>query len=60
MHDRHKVNVLMAVNVKRSVSAAELAEAGNLRLNLLVELVADSPSPRVHGRKQRERKPGPK
>ena len=50
MHDWHKVNVLMAVNVKRSVSATELAEASNLSLNLLVELMADAPSPRVHGR----------
>ena len=49
MHDWHKVNVLMAVNVKRSVRAAELAEAGNLRLNLLVELMADELSARVHG-----------
>ena len=49
MHDRHKVNVLMAVNMKWSVSTAELAEAGNLRLNLLVELMADALSARVHG-----------
>ena len=49
MHDRHKVNVLMAVNVKRSVSATELAEASNLSLNLLVELMADALSARVHG-----------
>ena len=50
MHDRHKMNVLMAVNVKRSVSATESAEAGNLSLNLLVELMADAPSPRMHSR----------
>ena len=49
MHDRHKVYVLMAVNVKRSVNAAELAEEGNLCLNLLVELTGDSLSLRVHG-----------
>ena len=49
MHDRHKVNVLMAVNMKRSVRAAEFAEAGNLRLNLFVELPGNAPSPGVHG-----------
>jgi hypothetical protein len=41
--------VLMAVKVKGSVRAAELPEAGNLRLNLFVELTGDAPSPRVHG-----------
>ncbi len=49
MHDRHKVNVLMTVNVKRGVSAAELVEAGNLCLHLLVELTGDALSPWVHG-----------
>ena len=49
MHDRHKVNVLMAINVKRSISAAELAEASYLRLNLFVELTGDAATPRVHG-----------
>ena len=50
----------MAIKVKGSFSAAELPEAGNLRLNLLVELTGDAPSPRVHRGSQRERKPGPK
>ena len=49
MHDRYQVYVLMAVNVKRSVCAAELPEAGNLRLYLFVELPSNAPSPRVHG-----------
>ncbi len=49
MHDRHKVNVLMTINVKRGVSATELAEAGNLCLNLLVELTTDELAPWVHG-----------
>ena len=49
MHDRHQVHVLMAIKMKGDVSAAELAEAGNLRLNLLVELMADELSARVHG-----------
>ena len=49
MHDRHKVHGLMAVQVKRDVSAAELPEAGNLPLNLFVELTGDASPPRVHG-----------
>ena len=49
MHDRHTVNVLMAVNMKRSVIAAELAVVGNLSLNLFVELLGNAPSPRVYG-----------
>ena len=49
MHDRHQVHVLMAVNVKGGFSAAELPEAGDLRLNLFLELTGDAPSPRVHG-----------
>ena len=50
MHDRHQVHVLMAIQMKGDVSAAELPEAGNLRLNLFVELTGDAPSPRVYGR----------
>ena len=49
MHDRHQVYVLMAVKVQGGVSAAELQEAGNLRLNLFVELLGNAPSPRVYG-----------
>ena len=49
MHDRHQVHVLMAIQMKGDGSAAELPEAGNLRLNLFVELTGDAPPPRVHG-----------
>ena len=38
----------MAIQMKGDVSAAELPEAGNLRLNLFVELTGDAPSPRVN------------
>ncbi len=49
MHDRHKVHVLMAVKVQRSVIAAEVPVAGNLRQNLFAELTGDSLSPRMNG-----------
>ncbi len=47
MHDRHEVHVLMAVQVQWAVFSAELAEAGHLRLDLLMELTGDSLTPRV-------------
>ena len=49
MHDRHEVDVLMAIKVNGGVAPAQLPKPSNLSLDLLVELKCDLLSPRVHG-----------